>query len=191
MVIYSSLTACDVVSVHTNIPKTKDAMQKWLTVNKRRTACFFVLIAFFALISTLWIYSLIEETLKPSDPQPFSHVFGSFFLPEAARPVPIDPELLNLRREKYRLNYTRPPIETILNLETSEIIGDPRFLLDFAIVGFGKCGTTTMMNWLADNPQVQIFRNEVWQLMHGRPANLVRLLYDELDTGHFKRGYKV
>jgi hypothetical protein len=44
-------------------------------------------------------------------------------------------------RKKMTVNYSRPNLDKILDPKTNEIIGDPQFLLDFAIVGFGKCGT--------------------------------------------------
>lgn len=87
-------------------------------------------------------------------------------------------------------NYTRPDLDSIIDPETNKIIGDPQFLLDFAVVGFGKCGTSTIMHWLASHPEVQMFRNEVWELMFHKPHQLIQLLYLELPPGHFKRGYK-
>jgi H+/Cl- antiporter ClcA len=64
-----------------------------------------------------------------------------------------------------------PPLESVVDGDGS-IVGDPGFLLDFAVLGFGKCGTSTVMHWLAEHPQVAAFRREVWDLMWGqaRPA---------------------
>ena len=89
------------------------------------------------------------------------------------------------------INYTRPEPEEVWDQKTEEIIGDPQFLLDFAIIGFGKCGTSSMMHWLASHPEVRAFREEVWELMFSRPEKLVQMLYFELPEGHYKRGYKV
>lgn len=38
-------------------------------------------------------------------------------------------------------NYTRPPIRELINTTSNAIIADVSWLVDFAIVGFGKCGT--------------------------------------------------
>jgi hypothetical protein len=44
-------------------------------------------------------------------------------------------------RKRMMVNYSRPDLDKIVDPITNEIIGDPQFLLDFSIVGFGKCGT--------------------------------------------------
>lgn len=47
------------------------------------------------------------------------------------------------------------------------------------------------MFWLANHQDVQMPRHEVHAMIAGRPAELVRTLYDELAPGyHYKRGYK-
>jgi hypothetical protein len=54
-----------------------------------------------------------------------------------------------------------------------------------------KCATTASMFWLANHQDVQMPRHEVHAMIAGRPAELVRTLYDELEPGyHYKRGYK-
>jgi hypothetical protein len=40
------------------------------------------------------------------------------------------------------------------------VIGDASWLLDFSIVGFPKCGTSSIMFHLQSHPQVQIFSDE-------------------------------
>ena len=94
------------------------------------------------------------------------------------------------RRHKMRMaNYSRPSLSTII-AGNGTIVGDPQFLLDWVVAGFGKCGTTTMMTWLADHHEVQAFRDEIWELMRSNPRGLIRMLYNELPPGHYKRGYK-
>jgi hypothetical protein len=84
---------------------------------------------------------------------------------------------------------SRPPLRTLVrNPET--IIGDVAFLLDFAILGFGKCGTTTMMYWLAEHPEIQAFTKEKYELLQNLPGLFVKQLYRELPEGNYKRGYK-
>jgi len=75
-------------------------------------------------------------------------------------------------------HYQRPSLRQIVNA-TDHIIGDSQFLLDFAIVGFGKCGTSTMMSWLGQHPEVACIHQLIRRLYRNLPAH-----------GHFKRGYK-
>lgn len=84
---------------------------------------------------------------------------------------------------------SRPPLNHLI--EDNEIIGDVQFLLDFAIVGFGKCGTSTLMEFFAAIPQVAIFSREVYDLVRHQPAQLVQSLYQDLPAGNaYIRGYK-
>lgn len=82
----------------------------------------------------------------------------------------------------------RPPLESIVH--ESIIVGDPQFLLDFAILGFAKCGTSTMMTWIGQHPAAQCIQEEVYDLIKDKPAELIRRLYNELPEGDYKRGYK-
>jgi hypothetical protein len=97
-------------------------------------------------------------------------------------------EMLELQATSEHNTYGRPPLRTIL--DNDAVIGDPSWLLDFGIIGYGKCGTSTMMIWLKDHPQVQAFDHELKELMVRRPDALIRRLYTELQPGPYKRGYK-
>lgn len=81
--------------------------------------------------------------------------------------------------------------ETHSNI-TNKIQGDVQFLLDFAIVGFGKCGTTTLLRWLQTRnkgtypstssstrvgPYVCAPANEPEWLNQQQPAQLVQQMY--------------
>jgi len=116
-----------------------------------------------------------------------------------SRPTPLRPrkhlteeekKAHSLYHQSRMINYTIPDLKDIVN-DKGEIVRDPQFLLDFAIVGFGMCGTSTIMHWLAEHPEVKSFREEVWELMYQRPDKLIQLLYLELPPGFYKRGYKV
>lgn len=85
--------------------------------------------------------------------------------------------------------YDRPPLEAIVTTNNT-IIGDPEWLVNFGILGFGKCGTSTMMVWLREHPEVQAFGKELSDLMRWKPGRLVRRFYEELEAGPFIRGYK-
>ena len=70
------------------------------------------------------------------------------------------------------------------------ITGDVQFLLDFAIIGFGKCGTTAMLDWLKGHPQTQCIESEVWDMVLGHPEAVVSKLYNLPPGRQYKRGYK-
>ena len=85
-------------------------------------------------------------------------------------------------------NGKRPSLESIV--QGWNITADPQFLLDFAILGFPKCGTSTMMQWLGQHPEAQCFRHEVNDLKNNKPTELIKRLYYKLPEGNYKRGYK-
>lgn len=70
------------------------------------------------------------------------------------------------------------------NVNDPEIIGNVQFLLDFAVVGFGKCGTTTLLQWLQEKSEkakggtvVRAPNYEAQFLVNRRPSQLVRKMY--------------
>jgi hypothetical protein len=72
-----------------------------------------------------------------------------------------------------------------------EVISDPQFLLDFAIIGFEKSGSSTFMKWLGAHPQVQCFQEEIYDMYLGKVGTMVWRLYTGLKPGfQYKRGYK-
>ena len=82
-----------------------------------------------------------------------------------------------------------PPLETVYNGQ--DIIGDPQYLLDFAIIGFEKSGSSTFMKWLGAHPQVQCFQEEIYDLYQNKPGAMVWRLHTQLEPGwDYKRGYK-
>jgi hypothetical protein len=95
----------------------------------------------------------------------------------------------SLGNESLNNVIVRPPFRTLARNPTT-IIGDVSFLLDFAILGFGKCGTTTMMYWLAEHPEIQAFKEEKYELLEELPGLFVKQLYFDLPAGNYKRGYK-
>jgi hypothetical protein len=65
------------------------------------------------------------------------------------------------------------------------------WLLDFAVVGFPKCGTTSIMRHLQGHANVHIGDDERCDLSFNRKAPLVRHLYSDFAPGrHFVRGLK-
>ena len=67
-------------------------------------------------------------------------------------------------------------------------------LLHFAIIGFGKCGTTTLHQFLRTHPRftphLQTLENEVWALAAKDPQRLMRRLHAALPDPTKQRGYK-
>lgn len=82
----------------------------------------------------------------------------------------------------------RPPLEQIvLNWDVK---GDPQWLLNFAITGFPKCGTSTLMHYFANNPEVHIHKNERCEIGSNQHVPLIRAMYNDFPAGDFVRGIK-
>lgn len=82
-----------------------------------------------------------------------------------------------------------PPLNTFID-EEGHVIGDPQILLQFAVIGFGKCGTSSLMRWLETHPSLQMLHEEVWALTGKDPARLIRRLHKKLTDPDKLRGYK-
>jgi hypothetical protein len=61
-----------------------------------------------------------------------------------------------------------------------QVVGDVQFLLDYAIVGFSKCGTTTLLKWIRRDPDVRTFKREIHEIIHDNPGRLVERLYQNI-----------
>ena len=82
----------------------------------------------------------------------------------------------------------RPAYDAIVNA-SGNVIQDVSDLLQFAVVGFGKAGTTTIMDWISNHPKMQCFPEEALDLMKNNPGALLAKLY-ALPAGDYQRGYK-
>jgi hypothetical protein len=87
---------------------------------------------------------------------------------------------------------SRPlPLSYYMDSRTKQIKNDVQWLLHFAVIGFGKCGTSSVMHWLAAaTDELQVLPREAWALVKNRPDRLVAILYNQLDDPHKKRGVK-
>lgn len=93
---------------------------------------------------------------------------------------------------------SRPPLSSLIadsrkkyiRQRNQTVIGDPQFLLDFAIIGYPKCGTSSMSALLGAHPEVQIWPKEMQHLSYSKPADAIWHLYTKLEEGNYKRGYK-
>ena len=70
-----------------------------------------------------------------------------------------------------------PPLNSLIGDLHQNVTGDVQFLLDFAIVGFGKCGTTALIDWLDAHPEINTIEKEALHLSRHRPALMVQKLY--------------
>ena len=82
----------------------------------------------------------------------------------------------------------RPPLTSLIR--SDNVIGNVEFLLDFAIVGHPKCATTNLMRLLAHHEEVTMFKQEIRFLRDGKPAEMVKRLYQLPAGEQLKRGYK-
>jgi len=63
-------------------------------------------------------------------------------------------------------------------------------ILDFAIIGFAKCGTTTMMKWLNMHDEIAVLLKEQMALQKRHPVQIIRTIVHVLPEGRYRRGYK-
>eukprot|EP00977_Amphora_coffeiformis_P010974 scaffold2614_cov132-Amphora_coffeaeformis.AAC.1 len=83
----------------------------------------------------------------------------------------------------------RPPLSEIVN--GRNVIGNVSWLLDFAVVGFPKCGTTSIMRHLQSHPGVAIHSDERCDLSYNNQGYLARALYRDFPHDvPLKRGLK-
>ena len=100
-------------------------------------------------------------------------------------PVHQDPS----HRSNDNTTDVRPPLDSLVKNDT--ILGNVDFLLDFAVIGFAKTGSTTMKNWLCNNhSESRCLAGEARSLFWNAPSKMVQQLYNDIPQGDFKRGYK-
>ena len=92
------------------------------------------------------------------------------------------------RRGKEK-DISYPPLSSLV--QEKIIIADVDFLLDFAIAGFAKTGTTTLARrYFEKHPEIAIPHDEIYHLKERKPAEMVRLLHRLNPRKNIKRGYK-
>lgn len=99
-----------------------------------------------------------------------------------------DYPFLWMRKLNIRPGDNRPPLTSLIG-SSGEVVGSVQSLLHYAVIGFGKAGTTSMMNWLNSHPELQTYPREIYDLMKGDVSTFVQRLYT-LPKGFYKRGYK-
>lgn len=100
--------------------------------------------------------------------------------------APVSTTSTTTSSESFPLPLAPPPLDALIDDATTgrQVIGndDVSSLLDFSIIGFGKCGTTTLMRWLSSHPSLELPRREVWDLVADDPRSLVRRLREMANT---------
>ena len=64
------------------------------------------------------------------------------------------------------------------------IMGDTSWLLNFAVIGFPKCGTTTLMMHLQNHTEISMFPKEKCELALNQPIQLIHDLYYNLPSSY-------
>ena len=100
-----------------------------------------------------------------------------------------DSPQLRVTRKIQETNKPWPELEEVF--DGRKVIADPQFLLDFAVIGFEKSGTSTLMKWFGAHSQIQFFQEEIYDLYRNRTGSMVWRLHTQLKPGwEYKRGYK-
>lgn len=94
----------------------------------------------------------------------------------------------NWENLKSVVKYDRPPLESIVR--GWNITGDASWLLNFSVVGFPKCGTSSIMHLLSKHGEVQIFKDERCEIGFNQHARLIKDLYNQFPPGPYVRGIK-
>lgn len=78
-----------------------------------------------------------------------------------------------------QLRANPPPLSDFLDpsVQPAGITGDVEWLLDFAIVGFPKCGTSYLKRWLNESESIYLDDHEVNGFSNNKPNRLVQHLY--------------
>lgn len=100
----------------------------------------------------------------------------------------VAPAPIPLRADFPREPIPRPSLPEIV--QGWNITGNPDWLLNLAIVGFPKTGTSTLMHYLHKSPQIHVFDEERCEMEYNQHAVLIKSLYRDMPPGNFVRGIK-
>lgn len=81
----------------------------------------------------------------------------------------------------------RPPLTDLV--QNGMIVGDVQDLCDFIIAGHPKTGTTSLLAWFANNPEITMYDREI-RVLRESAAELAELMYELPDGEGKKAGYK-
>jgi hypothetical protein len=106
------------------------------------------------------------------------------FFPRIERRNPL-PSLASLVTLNSPISSGTHKTNSISGTRKDSIIGNVSDLLDFAIIGFAKAGTSTMMQYLNQPPISRVFQQEHCHIGYDRPEVLVPELYHALRKATF------
>lgn len=89
------------------------------------------------------------------------------------------PFIQQQQQQQRRRQVVIPEFYDIVDKDTQQIIGNPQFLLDFAIIGNGKCGTTSLQSLLRTHSEVYLPKAEVLELSFGTEYMMIERLYKQ------------
>lgn len=162
-------------------------MGEWGDKNRRIGATFVgAILLLFLVVDHSWFgnrETAVESTNLPSSPA--KNETADLFPQEAK----------NRTEATYNISESKlPALNSLLAPhrhgyeDADRIAGDVQWLLDYAVVGFGKCGTTTLIRWLQSrNEYIYTLKNkgtyviapprEIEFLNQGLPTKMVTQLY--------------
>jgi len=95
----------------------------------------------------------------------------------------------NMLRKNNDASLSLPPLDSLLSPTTNKY-GDVQFLFDFAIAGFAKTGTSSLMVWLKEHPEVRM-QDKEFQTMQRDPVPAIQTQYELVSReGRGVTGYK-
>jgi len=135
--------------------------------------------------------ALISWMDDPCDPKTTNKNFDTKtieneipFLPTENKAPPSPDQLA-----QFDLSAGWPKLEEVVDGD-NRLVGNPQFLLDFAIIGIEKCGTSTLMQWIGKHPECFCFQQEETSMFVNQPGVLAKRLYHQYPGEERKRGYK-
>jgi hypothetical protein len=140
-------------------------------------------VAVFSLCLILFTHGKIDKISKSllhvQEEQSLQHHQTPFDKPRTNRHSHKDkPRKRRFAQEEQSLQQQQSPLPLLKTLvKENQIVANVSFLLDFAIIGFPKCGTTTLQHWLDEHPQIDTTPNENYLNMANASDKLVRLLH--------------
>lgn len=105
-----------------------------------------------------------------------------------ASPVPVENATSPL------ISSQIPSLNSILGGDNNKkIVGDPQSLFHFAIVGFAKCGTSSLLKWLWDHPDTCIAQGDNGELnfLRKRPVKQIREMHQRATSTACRYGAKI
>jgi hypothetical protein len=122
--------------------------------------------------------SSIEKELNPLQPMTGSEQSKIVSMPYK-----------NWRKDIIREPIPRPSAKALF--DGSNVTGDVSWLLNLAIIGFGKCGTSSMVGHFSQHKQISMMHREHCEFTwRDDDTILLKALESELPHGNYMRGLK-